>query len=150
MYKNPDGYFNVHKKPSWFNNREVKRIIKEIDDTEAVQDEFLLSPVYGAIAPERLSTGCKCLILLSINPKCNLYASRMGDNCSDLLLEMAEKTDVIVTFHNLMKFNKNFKAKILDTNEIVETRLELINQFRKVRYNKDWRDLGVDLKRISL
>ena len=50
------------------------------------------------MAPERLSSGCKCLILLYVNPTCNVYASRCGDNCSGFILDLAEKTDVVLRY----------------------------------------------------
>ena len=54
-----DGYFRRHKKKDWFNRQDVKDIIWGIDKTKAIKDEYMESPVYGAMAPERLSTGCQ-------------------------------------------------------------------------------------------
>ena len=45
--KDPGLYFNYHKDRSWFNRDDVRQVIKEIDDTIAVKDEYLESPVFG-------------------------------------------------------------------------------------------------------
>lgn len=123
--RNTSRYFDLHKKPSWFNIPWVKRVIKEIDDVDAIKDEYMESSLFGAISPDRLSSGCKCLILLYENPLCNVYASRAGDNCSDYILELAEKTDVIITLHHFMKFERDFDAELLDINHVVHNRRDL-------------------------
>lgn len=45
LIKNVNGYFDSHKKKDWFNNDLVKKVIKDIDDTIAVKDEYMESPV---------------------------------------------------------------------------------------------------------
>ena len=52
--KAPGLYFNRVKKKEWFNRSDIKQIIKEIDNTIAVKDEYLESPVYGGMSPEIL------------------------------------------------------------------------------------------------
>ena len=49
--KDPKSYFNLHKKPNWFNNEWVKKVIKEIDNVNAIKDEYMESPVFGAMSP---------------------------------------------------------------------------------------------------
>ena len=65
-------YFNLFKKKEWFNRESVKRIIYNIDKTVAVKDEYLESPVFGGMAPERLSTGCKAVILMEVLDQANI------------------------------------------------------------------------------
>lgn len=49
LIKNVNGYFISHKQRDWFNDSLVKKIIKDIDDTIAVKDEYLESPVFGGM-----------------------------------------------------------------------------------------------------
>lgn len=42
-----DYWFNRHKENSWFNTGLIKEIIKGIDKTEAVKDQYLESPIFG-------------------------------------------------------------------------------------------------------
>ena len=39
---NPMKYFDVVREPEWFNDSFVKEMIKGIDDSTAVQDEYIL------------------------------------------------------------------------------------------------------------
>ena len=47
---------------------------------------------------------CKSLILLYVNPLCNVYASRCGDNCAKYILDLTDETDVIITSYLAMDF----------------------------------------------
>lgn len=125
-----DGYFNRNKEKKWFNDPYVKKIIKEIDNTVAVKDEYLESPVFGGISPVQLSTGCKALILAyEVNEV--IYATRMGDNCVPLLLDMAEKKDVhIMLRHCLpMPYGIPLKIMFIDTNKIVTNYDDYVTEY---------------------
>lgn len=131
--KNPSGYFDVNKEKDWFNNELSKKFIKEIDKSIAVKDEYIESPVFGAISPERLSSGCKCLILLSVLDDCNIYASRMGDNCSKYILELAEIKDITITLHHMMMFPEEMKAIMMDTGKVVNSRGEYVKEYARIK-----------------
>lgn len=79
-----DYYFNTHKNKDWSNDS------KEIDNTIAVKDEYLESPIFGGMAPERLSTGTKALILMYETDEI-VFATRCGDNCAPIILDIAKK-----------------------------------------------------------
>lgn len=130
--KNPGSYFNRNKEKDWFNRDDIKEVVKEIDKTIAVKDEYMESPVYGGMSPDRLSQGCKTVILLYINPKCNVYASRCGDNCVPSILRLAEKTDVIITLHHIMEFPEKFEAEMLDTGVVVHSREEFLMEYGRI------------------
>ncbi len=57
-------FFNYKKKKEWFSDPFVRKVIKDIYNCEVVKDEYIESLVWGGIAPERLSTGVKALILM--------------------------------------------------------------------------------------
>lgn len=130
--KDPNSYFNLHKKKDWFNRPDVKEIIKELDNTIAVKDEYLESLIFGGMSPERLSSSCKTVILMYINPLCNVYASRCGDNCAPAIVRLAEKTDVIITLHHMMVFPKKFEAVMLDTGVVVHSRREFYLEYGRI------------------
>lgn len=131
--KTPGTYFNSHKTRDWFNREDVKEVIKEIDNSIAVKDEYIESPIYGGMSPDRLSQGCKAVILLYLNPLCNVYASRCGDNCVPSILRLAERTDVVITLHHIMKFPKVFKAFMMDTGVVVNSRKEFIEEYGRIK-----------------
>ncbi len=49
-------YFNYFKQKSWFSDQFVRDVIYDIDKTVVIKDEYLESPVFGGMAPERLSS----------------------------------------------------------------------------------------------
>ena len=132
--KAPGSYFDGHKKKEWFNREDVKQVIKEIDNSIAVKDEYIESPVFGGMSPDRLSHGCKATILMYIDPLSNVYASRCGDNCAPAILRLAEKTDVVITLHHAMQFPKDmkFEAIMLDTGVKVNSMKEFLIEYGKI------------------
>lgn len=121
---------------NWFNQEKVKEIVKEIDNTIAIKDSYLESPVFGAISPDMLSSGCKGLILLQVMDDINLYATRCGDNCVPQLLRIAQEKDIRITLHHCMQFPDVFPCKVViaESGKEVSGRREFVNEFYKYRY----------------
>lgn len=132
MYKRTGKHFNVNKEKDWFNRQDIKDVIYEIDKTVAVKDEYLESPVFGGMSPDRLSQGCKAVILLYVNPTCNVYASRCGNNCVPSILRLAEDKDVIIALHHIMRMPKDIKTEFLDTGRVVSSREEYLEEYGKI------------------
>ena len=127
-----DYYFKQYKTKEWFNTDIVKKIIKGIDNTIAVKDEYLESPIFGGMSPERLSTGCKAVILMAMTDM-HIYATRCGDNCVPYILEVAKTKDVEITLHHCMRFPKDgWEALIIETGKIVHSRKEFVNEYYKI------------------
>lgn len=127
-------YFNLYKTKDWFNRPSVKQIIKEIDKTDAIKDEYLESPVLGAISPDRLSTGCKAIILMNVLDKPYIFGTKCGDNCVTSILRIAENKDVILKLHHCMKFpDSEFKLKFLDSGKVVTTNQEFVKEFYRIK-----------------
>jgi hypothetical protein len=138
---NVRGYFSAQKKRDWFNDPVVKKIIKDIDNSIAVKDEYIESPVLGAIPPDRLSDGCKAVILMQVLDKPHIYGSRCGDNCVPSILDIAESKDITLTLHHAMRFPDKFKAYLVESDEYVYSWYD----FKWAYYlskNKEW---GMDL-----
>lgn len=131
--RNVTGYFNFNKKKEWFNQPRVKEIIKNIDDTVAVKDEYLESPIFGGISPERLSCGCKAVILIEVLEGVNVYATKCGDNCVPDIIEIASRKDLTITLHHPMRFPDDFNAYIIDTSKYVHSRKEFIDEYYRIK-----------------
>lgn len=127
-------YFKTHKKSDWFNHNWVRKVIKDIDRVDAIQDEYMISPVIGAMSPNDLSSGCKCLIMMYNLPDSNVYASRCGDNCAKYIVELSRQRDVTITLHHAMLFNIDFEGKIMNTGQEFNTYKGYVNAFLDWRY----------------
>lgn len=134
-----DAYFNRKKKKEWFNDPFIKEVIKGIDNTIAVKDEYLESPIFGGMSPDRLSQGCKAVILMA---KMNeiIYATKCGDNCAQYILEIAKHKDVHIMLHHCLDFayetngkDIKFEAKFVDSGKVTHTFYEYVDEYYRVR-----------------
>ena len=124
---NTNVYFNNTYKDSWITNQLTKDIIKAVDKSDVIDENTIMSPLFGNMSPKRLSGGVKTLILICFDKKNIFNASTCGDNCSEWILRIAQKRKVVINLHHLMDFGpKPFKAKILNTNKIVKNMVELV------------------------
>lgn len=124
--------FRLQKQKEWFNTDIVKKIIKGIDNTIAVKDEYLESPIFGGMSPERLSTGCKAVILMAMT-NAHIYATRCGNNCVPYILEVAKTKDVEITLHHCMDFPEDgWEALIIETGKVVKSEKEFIDEYYKI------------------
>ena len=125
--------FDYRKKPEWFAREDVRKFIMDIDKTEVIDGECLRSPILGVIAPERLSTGCKALILMMMYRQYKVYATRCGDNCAPDILDIASRQDLHIVLHHVMEFPEPFEAVVEESGVLVHSMEEFINEYYKFR-----------------
>lgn len=118
--KFPDSYFDNTFEDEWFDDPFVKSMVLSIDKTEVISAYNMISPVLGGINYKSLSTGVKNLIL-AYKTDCIIDASYCGDNCAKWLLKIAEMKDLVIVLYNIMGFECDFTAKILNNNKIIHT-----------------------------
>lgn len=121
-------YFNSVYTRDWLNHDLAKQIIKDIDHTEHVQDEFLMSPVLGGISPRDLSSGCKALLLLLNQPSVVVSGERMGDNCVGWLLRIGQMQDITITLHHCMQFPETFQLWSVNSGRMIENKKEYLEE----------------------
>jgi hypothetical protein len=115
-----DQIFYGQYEEEWFEDSFVKRMIKEIDESEVISSNFIQSPVLGPITFERLSGGVKVLIMLYKMPEMQQWGSSCGDNCMPLMAEISKLQDITVKFsHCPSNFPKDIKARFCDDGEII-------------------------------
>lgn len=122
---NPSSYFDNQFDPGWFSDPFVKRICMEVDNTEVTSAYQMSNPVWGPVNCRILSTGVKNLILAYETDNI-IYATRMGDNCSDLLLEIADKKELTICLTHIMHFSRDFTAHIMNNDIIIYTLTEYV------------------------
>lgn len=119
--------FRLNYEDEWFNDPFVKELVMEIDESEVVSADLIISPVLGPISPDRLSSGVKTLIMLYKMPEMEQWASNCGDNCLPALAEIAKMQDIVVKFsHCPQKFPDDIVAEFLDNGEIVRGNRDMI------------------------
>ena len=105
-----------------------KEMILDVDKSTVLGNAVIDSPVLGKISPTALSGGVKTLILIINEPDKIFNASTCGDNCAKWILKIAENRDVTINLRHLMNFGKGpFEIRILNTNQIVHDRKELVS-----------------------
>ena len=124
-------YFNDVYEPEWFKDEFVQRIIKEIDNSKVAfigneNSINIYNSTLGNIPPERLSSGCKGLILL-YKEDIKINGDRLGDNCIGLLLEISSKKDVTISLGHIPPFPDKFEAVIVNNDEKISSNREYIH-----------------------
>ena len=94
-------YFDTSYEPEWFDDEFVRKIIKDIDNTTVVSGINLYNEVLLGISPESLSSGSKALIIL-FEEDYIVNGDRLGDNCIELLLEIAKHKDITITTSHIL------------------------------------------------
>ena len=97
-----------------------KWVVSEIDKSELVSQNLVISPVLGAMPVSGISGGAKSLITLMYASKI-VSLSAMGDNCFPLLWQIGEKKDITVTcssFRDLYTYGKEY-LKVMNTGKII-------------------------------
>ena len=123
---NPDLYFDNTYEDSWLEAQLAREIVKDIDKSELVGPNLVISPVLGSISVNRISGGAKTLIQIANDSEHVYNASACGDNCASWLLKIGEEKDVLVRLGHIMHFSEdNFTIKIANTGDIVHTPSEL-------------------------
>ena len=95
--KKPDIYFKYRFSPKWFEDDLVKKMVLDVDKSEVVSGHLIISPVFGPIAPERLSGGVKGLILLLKDEKFYCDLTIFGNKCCRWIAEIAKLKDIYVS-----------------------------------------------------
>lgn len=103
-----DGDFWDFNKVEWFNDKRVIKIIETIDKNKVrilepydpskpdYANYVIVSPVFGYITPNEISTGCKTLILSIMRPERIYSTLRMGENVANLMVELAKEMDITI------------------------------------------------------
>lgn len=97
-----------------------KMVVSEIDKSELVSQNLVISPVLGAMPVSGISGGAKSLITLMYANKI-VSLSAMGDNCFPLLWQIGEEKDITVTcssFRDLYFYGKGY-IKVMNTGKII-------------------------------
>lgn len=131
-----DGWFEHQLDLTCLNNEFSKRVVLEIDKSEVVSENLIISPILGAIPPSMISGGSKTLITMMYDPSVKFDLAAMGDNCFRFLAEICSIKDIFVCSDGLRLLYKNgFYGDIyIDNNDtIVKCDLDLAIVYDEVK-----------------
>lgn len=134
MLRKAARYFDANYEPEWLDDPLVKEMIKDVDKSEVISREVILSPVFDSMSPMYLSGGVKSLILMLKEPEHIFYGSLCGDNCAKWILKIGEMHDIHVSLSYLMDFGpkeETMNALILNDGTRISTVEEYIYKFAK-------------------
>ncbi len=136
-----DGLFDEEYEKEWFNDPFIRKILKEIDhiDLDKSTAVSFKNSITGNIhSHKELSTGCKTLILMYKYPDV-VFQARFGDNCTDLVEELAVNNDIVIKADYLHTFKLtkisevdyiNYKFKATSREEIMSILYRFIEDNR--------------------
>lgn len=104
----PRPWFTAMKKPEWFEDDFIKRLLKEVDGTTVLFEEALKDCFGRGISTEMISTGCKniCTIYFD-NGDHTYFGTGMGDNCVPFIAEIGRQRDLNVVYEHYVKVPQN-------------------------------------------
>lgn len=118
-------YFNNVYENEWFNDEDVKQIVRDIDKSE-LNGLCVLSPFLGSIPVEKLSGGAKGLILMLKEDNFISDLISYGNNCEDWIIRISNKKDITVCMTGVdMTFEgKDIKAICLNDNSKINNYID--------------------------
>ena len=117
---NTSVYFKNKYKDEWLLDDFARKVIADVDLSEVVGANCILSPVLGGISPLQLSGGVKALILMKHFPGKIFNASNCGDNCAKWILELGREQDFTINLFHVMNMGSGrFDIRILNDSRLV-------------------------------
>ena len=95
----------------WLEDEMNQKILREVD--HCVFNGYRMQDLEDGytFAIDDISTGSKALMSVNEMDEIEIWGTAFGDNCLDLLLEMAQEKDITIYLQHLPDFNKkNFHA----------------------------------------
>ena len=136
--ENPDLYFDNTYQDEWLEDERSKEMVMDVDRSELVSPNLVISPVLGSIPVNRLSGGVKTLIQIDHDSEHVYNASACGDNCAGWLLKIGQEKEILVRLGHIMHFeemNTNdatdmtpFRIRIANTDDIVTSQSDLVKK----------------------
>ena len=123
---NPDLFFDNTYEDEWLEDPLSVEMVKDVDQSDLIGPNLVISPVLGSIPVTRLSGGVKTLIQIAHDPDHVYNASACGDNCASWLLKLGKEKRITVRLGHMMHFpEESFQIKVLNTGKIMHSQKEL-------------------------
>ena len=126
-----DSYFNNNYQDEWLDDELVKQIIKDIDQSDVLNAQIVISPVLGAIPVTQISGGAKAVILMLKKPTLLIHGNSCGDNCAEWISRIGKMQDIYVHLTYPMRFPDDVELTIIDTGVKCNSYKEYVEEYLK-------------------
>lgn len=126
-----DSYFNNNYQDEWLEDDLVKQIIKDIDQSEVLNAQIVMSPVLGAIPVSQISGGAKAVILMLKRPDLLIHGNSCGDNCASWISRIGQMQDIYVHLTYPMRFPDDVELTVMDTGVRCSSYKEYVEAYLK-------------------
>lgn len=116
----PGIYFDHLLDMSILQDTFVQKLVVEIDKSEVLSNNVIMSPIFGPIPPKQLSGGVKTLIVLYAQDK-PVTGLSLGNNTVSSLLEIADKKDITIYLGHPLEFPKVMNAVCIDNGSLMHS-----------------------------
>lgn len=125
-----DLYFDNVYDEMWLKDDLVKRMVEDVDHSEVVSENCIVSPALGQIPPERLSGGVKALICMYKCEEAYIDLIVCGPNCEKWIAKIAEKKDIKVGLsgYDLTFKHNKIKAHCINDDSIIHNQKEWVEK----------------------
>jgi hypothetical protein len=130
-----DSYFNNNYQDEWMEDPLVREIIKEIDQSELIGTQIVMSPVLGAIPVTQISGGAKALILMLKSSDLLIHGNSCGDNCAKWIAKIGDMKDIYVHLTYPMRFPDDIRLIVDDTDTVCESYEAYVKEYLKWSQN---------------
>ena len=126
-----DSYFNNNYQDEWFEDDLVKQIIKDIDLSDVLNAQIVISPVLGAIPVTQISGGAKAVILMLKKSELLIHGNSCGDNCAEWISRIGKMQDIYVHLTYPMRFPDDVELTVIDTGVTCTSYKEYVEEYLK-------------------
>ncbi len=117
---NTSVFFKNRYTNDWILDDFARKIIQDVDHSEVISANIILSPVFGSISPLQLSGGVKAVLLMKHYPGKIFSAQNCGDNCAKWILELGKTQNFTINLFHVMNFGDGeFNIRILNDRKLV-------------------------------
>lgn len=130
-----DSYFNNNFQDEWMEDELVKQIIRDIDGSDLISAQIVLSPVLGAIPVTQISGGAKAVILMLKMPELLIHGNSCGDNCAEWITKVGKMQDINVHLTYPMRFPDDVELIVDDTDTYCDSYQAYVKEYLKWSQN---------------
>lgn len=131
--------FMLYKKPEWFEDPLIKELLLGVDGTTVLFEEALKDNEGHGISPDRISNGCKSVIMMKYLPNRVYTNEKFGRNCW-VYIEKLTKSGAVINIQPLRSIRHlrregfdftlfRINGESFETNEVIRRVTQFHSEF---------------------